>query len=243
MEGPSLVIACEEFKPFVGTKILTAEGNAKLPFKDFKGLKLKGVKSWGKHFILQFDGFHLRIHFLMFGSYRIDKPRENRDPKMYLRFPAGEVYFYSCAIKQSEEKLNEIYDWSIDVMSDQWDPKKALKAIKSKSGKMVCDILMDQTIFSGVGNIIKNEVLYSLKMHPETKISALTLKQQRKLVKETRDYCWQFYEWKKIGKLKKNWKIFRKPHCPEGHGKVTKKPTGQLQRISHYCKKCQPLEK
>ena len=31
---------------------------------------------------------------------------------------------------------------------------------------MVCDALLDQTVFAGVGNIIKNEVLFRTGVHP-----------------------------------------------------------------------------
>ncbi|MER3465444.1 MAG: endonuclease, partial [Chitinophagaceae bacterium] len=41
---------------------------------------------------------------------------------------------------------------------------------------MVNDALLDQEIFSGVGNIIKNEVLYRIEVHPLSTIGALPLR-------------------------------------------------------------------
>ncbi|HRO68823.1 MAG TPA: hypothetical protein PK951_00545 [Chitinophagaceae bacterium] len=44
---------------------------------------------------------------------------------------------------------------------------------------MVCDALLDQEIFSGVGNIIKNEVLYRIRVHPESLIGDIPLKKDK----------------------------------------------------------------
>ncbi len=242
MEGPSLVIAAEEFAPFLDQKIRKAEGSAKLDFQEISGHRLKRVRSWGKHFLLIFDSITLRIHFLMFGSYRINDPRENRIPKLQLTFPHGDqIYFYSCAIKEIPDDLETQYDWSIDIMSKKWNAKKALSKIQKKPEEMVCDLLMDQTIFAGVGNIIKNEVLYNLRLHPETRIGELSSAEQAALVKEARQYSLNFYKWKKAGELKRHWQIFRRKECPFHHGPVIKRPTGKGDRLSHYCETCQPL--
>ena len=62
-----------------------------------------------------------------------------------------------------DQPLDEIYDWTSDVMSDNWDEIKALQKPKNKPDALACDVLLDQQIFSGVGNIIKNEVLFRLR--------------------------------------------------------------------------------
>jgi formamidopyrimidine-DNA glycosylase len=37
------------------------------------GRRVKAVRSWGKHFLLEFSHHTLRIHLMMFGSWRIDE--------------------------------------------------------------------------------------------------------------------------------------------------------------------------
>jgi endonuclease-8 len=237
MEGPSIVIAKEEFKPFLGRAPSRASGTAKLP--SLRGKKLLKTRSWGKHFLLQFEGINLRVHFLMFGSYRINNPRENRIPKLELKFGKDTIYFYSCAIKPLEGKLSDLYDWSVDVMSPKWDEEHALEQLRKKPDTLVCDALMDQTIFAGVGNIIKNEVLWNLHLHPETPLGILGTRGLRYVVKEAQAYCWKFYEWKKQNVLKRNWKVMRKKTCPRCELPVIRKNTGKLDRVSWYCEGCQ----
>src|SRR5688572_27176112 len=84
MEGPSLVILREELAPYVGKKITTASGNTKqLDLIALRGKALSEVRSWGKHFLMRFGtGTWLKIHFLMYGSYRINDPKKGREPRM-----------------------------------------------------------------------------------------------------------------------------------------------------------------
>jgi endonuclease-8 len=239
MEGPSLVILKEELQPFVRKRVTRLTGQKQKEFRELKGTVLRGVRSWGKHLLLFFPNEVLRVHFLMFGSYRINDTRE-RPPRLSFKFGKSEVNLYSCAIKKLEAGVLKTYDWTVDIMSPEFDEAKAVKAIRARPKSQVCDILMDQTIFAGVGNIIKNEVLFRLRLHPELRMETLTLARCRRLVKETRHYCAQFYEWKKINQLKRNWRIFRKRKCPLCGKAVVKKPTGVLKRFSHFCPVDQP---
>lgn len=233
MEGPSLVIATEEFKPFFTKKIISAIVPKSI--KSLTNKKLIRAESWGKHLLLTFSNQILRIHFLMFGSYRINNPRENRIPKMQLEYKNDTIYFYSCAIKEITEEDLAAYDHSVDLMSGDWNSAKALKTIRKKENSFLCDILMDQTIFSGLGNIMKNEILFRCRLHPELKVGELSAKEQKLLVKEAQQYAHDFYEWKKVNQLKRHWQIMRKKTCPLCGKKVIKRATGKLKRISHYC--------
>jgi endonuclease-8 len=241
MEGPSLVILKELLKPFKGKKILKASGTTTQVSPDeLAGQKIIAFKTWGKHFLIVFKNFSVRIHFLMFGSYRIDE-RKPAKPRLHLKFADHELNFYTCSVMKIDKDLDTVYDWSSDVMSIQWDPAKARRKIKKQSGVTVSDILLDQTVFSGVGNIIKNEVLFRIRLHPETTIDRLPPRKLTALITEARNYSFDFYRWKKIFQLKKHWLIYTKKKCPECKGIVTKMYTGLTMRRSFFCTHCQPL--
>ena len=126
-------------------------------------------------------------------------------------------------------------------MSDVWNPVKARKKIRKLPDAIVSDILLDQTIFAGVGNIIKNEVLFRIRVHPETTIQALPPRKLTALINEARNYSFDFYKWKKIFQLRKHWLIYTKRKCPECKGVATKKYTGLTLRRSFFCENCQVL--
>ena len=70
---------------------------------------------------------------------------------------------------------------------------------------MVCDALLDQNVLSGVGNIIKNEVLYRIFLHPETLVGDIPPRKLTQLINESRNYSFDFLKWKKAYVLKKHW--------------------------------------
>jgi len=239
MEGPSLIILKEEVKGFKGKKILEVGGNTKIEKERFKNKIIRDFKSWGQHFLICFDDLFVKIHFLMFGSYRINEAREDRAPRLSLKFKNGEINFYACAVSIIEDDPSKVYHWEVDVMSDTWNPKKALVSLKKMKATMVCDALLDQNIFAGVGNIIKNEVLFRTRIHPESLVEHLRPKQLKELVAEARNYSFDFYEWKKIYQLRKHWLIYKKRKCPVCEFPVVTKHTGKGKRYSFFCENCQ----
>ncbi|MCW3087477.1 MAG: endonuclease, partial [Sediminibacterium sp.] len=171
-EGPSIVILKEAVAQFRGKKVLEASGNTRIELPLLKNQVVTDFKSWGKHFLICFRTFTIRIHFLLFGTYRINEQKEAK-PRLSLSFKNGELNFYTCSIQVIKEDLDTVYDWTADVMNDRWSAANAKKKLKAHPEMLVCDALMNQEIFSGVGNIIKNEVLYRIKVHPESKIGTL----------------------------------------------------------------------
>jgi endonuclease-8 len=239
-EGPSLVIAKGEMTPFIGKKIIAVSGNTKTDKERILDKKLIDIKTWGKHLLFCFNGFTIRIHFLMFGKYLVNAKRQG-DPRLSMQFKNGEINLYTCSVKFIEESLNEIYDWSADVLSDVWDPKAAKKKLKAVPNMMVTDALLDQTIFAGVGNIIKNEVLYRIKVHPKSKVGALPTKQLNDLIKEARNYSFDFLKWKKEYTLRKHWLAHTKKTCSRDGDKIVKEYLGKTQRRTFFCNTCQVL--
>jgi endonuclease-8 len=241
MEGPSLLIIKESLRSFKKKKVLAASGSTtKIDPATLIGQTIIDFKSFGKHFLIVFKSFTLRIHFLMFGSYRINEQKE-ATPRLHLEFKNGELNFYTCSVVRIDQNLDDVYDWSADVLNDSWNPAKARRKIRKLPDANVSDILLDQTIFAGVGNIIKNEVLFRIRIHPETTIRALPPRKLTELINEARNYSFDFYKWKKVFQLKKHWLIYTRRKCPQCKGIVTKKYTGKIQRRSFFCENCQAL--
>ena len=240
-EGPSIVILKEEAQQFTGKKIVAVSGNSKIDQTRLLNQKIIAFKSWGKHFLICFKEFTVRIHFLMFGSYRIDEKKPDIPIRLNLTFKNGEMNFYSCSIKFLEGDINSHYDWTGDIMNEDWDPKKAMAKLKQHPKALVCDALLEQDIFAGVGNIIKNEVLYRIKVHPESLIKELPAIKLKKMIEEARIYSFQFLEWKKNYELKKHWLAHTKQMCLRCNHPIIKKYTGIKNRRSFICSNCQIL--
>lgn len=237
-EGPSILILKEEVQSFVGKKILKVEGNSALDIQRLAGQKIIDFKTWGKHFLICFKDFTVRIHLMLFGSYRINEQKEAL-PRLRLIFKKGEINFYACSVKFIEGNLDDVYDWKADVMNDAWDPKAAKEKLKAIPDTLVTDALLNQNIFAGVGNIIKNEVLYRIHVHPETKVGDLPTKKLNELLKEARNYSFDFLNWKKQFVLKKHWLAYSKKTCPHCKIPILKKHLGKTNRRTFFCENCQ----
>ncbi|MCH5597517.1 DNA-formamidopyrimidine glycosylase family protein [Niabella ginsengisoli] len=232
-EGPSIVILKELTEQFSGKKVLSVLGNSKMPIDRAKGKVVVSFQSWGKHFLICFRGFTIRIHFLLFGSYRINEQKDTAS-RLTLQFKNGVIYFYSCSVQIIDEPLDEIYDWSADVMSDYWDPKAARKKLKAKPNMFCCDALLDQNVFAGSGNIIKNEILYRIKVDPLSKVGSLPAKKLTAMINETRTYSFDFLKWKKDFVLKKHWLAHTKKTCIRCHGPIVKEYLGFTNRRTFF---------
>ena len=240
-EGPSIVILREQVAQFAGRVVQHVHGNSKLDLQRMQGRRIRAFRSWGKHFLICFPRFTMRVHFMLFGSYRINE-RKQTVPRLSLQFKSGELNFYACSLKYVDEDLDQAYDWEADVMADEWNPRAARRKLKVQPTMLVCDALLDQSIFAGVGNIIKNEVLFRIRVHPESQVGALPPRKLSELIKQAREYSFDFYHWKKAFVLKKHWLAHAKKICPRCEIPLQfRAHLGVRQRRSFFCKRCQLL--
>jgi endonuclease-8 len=241
-EGPSLVILREAARVFEGKRILRVEGDTLLDKDLLRGRTVQAIRTWGKHFLVELPTVALRIHLLMFGSYCIDSRKPDKRLRIGLGFAQGrELNFYSCAARLEEIPVDLLYDWNADVMSDHWDPALARDRLLARPDLHACDALLDQSLFAGVGNIIKNEVLFRIRVHPLSRVGALPDPKLRELVREARQYSFEFLEWKKQFVLRKHWLAHTKRTCPRCHIPFHKGHLGVSDRRSFWCERCQVL--
>ena len=239
-EGPTLYLLKEKTTRFVGQVIERAEGNLKTfdPSR-LTGQPITGLHTWGKHFLIETPDVIVRIHFLLFGTYRIDEGRD-KPPRLSIRVAdGGEMNFYACAIREIDRATFDAYDFSADVMSATWDPKQARKKLRAAPDMLACDALLDQNIFSGVGNIIKNEVLFRIRVHPLSTMGALPAPKLRALVDEARQYSFDFLGWNRAFTLKEHWLAHANKVCPRCGIPFLKAKLGESARRSFYCESCQ----
>lgn len=248
MEGPSLYLAARQLKPFRGKTVLAISGNTKIEKERMLGKRVKTIFSWGKHLVIQFDEFALRTHFLLFGAFEAEVNgatltgdyKRSYTPRLQLDFENGTIKMFNCSVKFLETRnAKASYDFTFDIMSPKWSSDQAFDTISSKPGAQIADILLDQNIFAGVGNIIKNEVLWRVRIHPETKVEELPASDLKQLIAETKRFSLLFYKWRKVFLLRKHLDIYQKSICPRCGANVKREKTGKRNRISHICPVCQ----
>ncbi|WP_394660265.1 DNA-formamidopyrimidine glycosylase family protein [uncultured Chryseobacterium sp.] len=241
-EGPPIVLMKEDLQKFAGEKVVDVKGSSITEISQIKGHILRKIRTHGKQTFLIFDKANIRIHLLMFGSYSLTENKAHTHTlKLGLEFKNGGMYFYTCNVKLVNPEFLSVLDWEADVMSDSWNPEKAEKKLKANHNMMVCDALMNQDIFAGVGNIIKNEVLFRIGVHPETLVGHLPPAKLKAMIDEARNYSFDFKKWKKADVLRKHFQAYHEKKCPRCGEEIIKKETGHGKRTSFFCKNDQKL--
>src|SRR4029078_6460451 len=136
MEGPSIHLAAEQLRPFVGRKVGTVTGNSRIGIERFRGKTVRDIFAWGKHLVFQFDTFALRVHFLLWGTFAATVRgasvtgdyRRSGPPRLVLTFANGEITFWRASSRFfTVPKARDEYDSAADVLSPAWDPAAALR--------------------------------------------------------------------------------------------------------------------
>ena len=248
MEGPSIHLAAEQLRPFVGRRILRASGNSRIGIERLNRRVVRDVFAWGKHLILQFDTFALRVHFLLWGTFAATVRgrsvtgdyRRTGPPRLVLAFTNGDITIWSASLRFLETAhARELYDFSADVLSETWNPRAALRKTRRHADAEIADVLLDQNIFAGVGNIIKNEVLYRTRTSPFTPVRALPPRRLRAIVADARVFSFRFLDLRRRFQLKKNLQVYGRGACERCGGKINRKVHGSRARRSFFCQNCQ----
>lgn len=245
MEGPSLFLAQEQLKPFRKQVVKAASGNTKaVDSATLVGKEIKDLFSWGKHLVFQFDDFAIRIHFMLFGTFEAEVGgtwvtgdyRRAREPRLAFTFSNGQFLAFNCSVKVIESKnAKKGYDFSRDIMHKIWNPEAAYERVRTTLDEGIADVLLDQDIFAGVGNIIKNEALSIVRVAPTRKVKDMDAAKLKEVIGVTRAFSLQFYRWRKKFVLRKNLKVHGRNTCPYCDRKLIKQKTGKRERWAYWC--------
>lgn len=139
------------------------------------GRELLGAKAWGKHLFVEFTGEHwLNVHLGLIGYFSV-LPRpdgeeiwgqvrlriENRAHVADLRGP------YICDVLTPEEVDAIEARLGPDPLRPDADETQAWERI-TRSKKTIAELLLDQKVLAGVGNVYRAEVLYRNRLSPFT---------------------------------------------------------------------------
>jgi endonuclease-8 len=248
MEGPSIHLAAEQLRPFVGRRILRVGGNSRIGIDRLNRRVVRDIFAWGKHLVLQFDTFALRVHFLLWGTFAATLRgtsvtgdyRRTGPPRLVLQFTNGEITMWSASLRFLETgSARDHYDFSADVLSVTWNPRAALRKTRRHPDAEIADVLLDQNIFAGVGNIIKNEVLYRTRTSPFMPVRAIPPRRLRAIAADARACSFRFLELRRQFALKKNLEVYGRGACARCGGKISRKVHGTRERRSFFCRVCQ----
>lgn len=235
-------------------------------FNDFKTvlpLKIKEVKSKGKLIYFVFEnGWYLLCRLLMSGGWYLEKaPKHNHCEIIYKTQTSEKLksiwfidprHFATLQWTNDKAVLDEILT-SIgpDLLNDIITEEEYLETMKNKKNgkRTIAVVLMEQSVFSGVGNYLKSEILYKAKVSPHSiinnipddkllEIFNITLEKIKKSYKaggaSIRDYSDIRGQ---EGKYSFNFSVYQKKQDPLGNKVIMEKTKDG--RTTHWVKEIQ----
>ena len=104
---------------------------------------------------------------------------------------------------------------------------------------MVCDAILDQERFPGVGNIIKIEGLHKAGVHPRRLVETLSREELKRTILECRAYAMGWLSTRRAPAKQ----VYNRTKCGSCNvGRVRMVKMGKdLSRVTFWCEKCQPF--
>lgn len=152
--------------------------------RELAGKRVEKIEAVGKHMLVAFDApWVLRVHLGMNGHWRRLHIREKAPSHPTIRIEAGELA-YVCERAYRAELIREaalrtnprLARLGPDLLADPPDIDAAVRrAVQAgNSNREVGDLIMDQRVAAGVGNVYKSEVLFECCVHPRTRMHQLS---------------------------------------------------------------------
>ncbi|WP_025724543.1 DNA-formamidopyrimidine glycosylase [Acholeplasma granularum] len=156
--------------------------------KKLKGQKINDIQRQAKYLKFILDDYVLISHLRMEGKYFMDAFK-SKHIHVVFKFKSGHTLSYEDTRKFGRFELIDIKDkdtYLHDVKKLAPDPNKIdlntfYLSIKTRN-KTIKEILLDQTIIGGIGNIYANEILYLSKIHPSKKGFLITYEESKTLL-------------------------------------------------------------
>jgi endonuclease-8 len=234
-------------------RVVFGVGSLKKFEPELKRVRIRDVEAYGKQFRIRLaDNRTLLVHLMMWGSWKIFPrgkawDRERKRARLVLRTSRHEAVAFSAPVVRllSREELGPDSKWGSlgpDPLRSDFSTREFFKRLSRDPSGQIGDALLDQTIISGVGNILRIEILFAAKIHPRRRVGDLTSQDRQRLLRWTKRLMTQWLDekWLDEGEEKEAWiRIYRrsgKP-CPRCGGKVESFRQGG--RITFGCADCQ----
>jgi len=248
-EGPTARLRAIQISDrFLGKKLSSVKIRSKRVYIDPKNLvgkRLQDTSTYGKNILLNFEPYGIRIHLMMYGSIRFEekfsKP-ENRI-RLILDFESGRMVVYNAPIvevdflENIEDRLSK--ELGIDPFRN-WDEERLFSMLIRNRDRVIGEVLLDQSVFAGVGNILRNEILFRSGIRPDRRISDIPEKKLKLLIRITKRLCEEFLDSKLKGRgIKSLLTVYNRKYCRRCGGKISYYRDEFTGRKTFFCPNCQ----
>jgi len=169
------------------------------------GRTVERVRAAGKHVLMEFSGgLVLRTHMRMNGSWHLYRPGERwrrpcRDMRLLVATASFEAVAFNVPVAEFRSagdagrplaaglaRPDPLTSLGPDLMHPAFDVSEAVERMRAAGPRAVGEVLLDQRVIAGIGNIYKCEVCFLGRINPFTMVTALDREQLEALVSTAR---------------------------------------------------------
>ncbi len=219
------------------------------------------VRAHGKHLFIELDGtLQLRSHLGMYGSWHLyarGEPWRKPAYQASIVLEAGDDVFVCFNAKEVEYVRNDssrARDHAQRVGPDLVDTDVACESLPPRARKLLeattplVDVLLNQRVAAGIGNVYKSELLFLERLHPLTTLGDTSDEQLTRLFSRARQLLREnLGPGPRVTRTKSDargtlWVYARggKPCLRCGH-EISVAKLGATLRSTYWCQRCQPL--
>ncbi|UCG56780.1 MAG: hypothetical protein JSU70_18175 [Phycisphaerales bacterium] len=246
-EGPQVRLITERLQRKLQRKLLsrcvTTRANLERFAAAIAGSSFERIFCKGKHIFFALDSEQfLHNQLLMRGRWRMTRDRFMLLPyEIWLAFETGDWTVYNqkgqvLRILNAEQTQKQLDSLGADVMCDKCKEQDIVEALSGQQ-EPAGELLLDQSVLSGIGNVAKSEALFLAGIHPETEIIELTERELSKLAGSIRSVMWDSY--KSGGRWTR--RVYRRSgeRCLKCGTRIIMIRQGKQNRSTYFCPKCQ----
>jgi endonuclease-8 len=141
------------------------------------GRTVDAVSSRGKHMLMTFSGdLVLHTHMRMHGSWHIYRPGERwRAPAHDMRIIVGTDAYVAVAFnvpiaefltREQLARHSLLQALGPDLADPAFDREEVRRRLAGHEREAIHDVLLNQRVLSGIGNVLKSEVLFVARVNP-----------------------------------------------------------------------------
>ena len=214
------------------------------------GQVLESVHARGKHLLLAFgNGRILHSHLRMTGAWHVYRPGERwarSERSAWLALTANgltAVQFGGPVLELLDRPRISLHPGlralGPDLLDD--DPQIAVAVRRARErtppGRPIGEVLLDQSVAAGIGNVVRCEALYALRVDPWAPLHGISDATLTGLLERSRLDLQAGLE--TGGRLPK--RIYGARRCPRCGGTVRRRGQGDENRTVHWCPACQTI--
>ncbi len=260
-EGDSLEHAALRLQPIVGGVLDAVDGShrAVAPVRRrLVGMTIAEVSAVGKHLLIHLDGqWSIRTHLGMSGSWQLylrDAPwrRSAGKARLTLTTESHVAVCFSAPTVQigpTPQVLDSVSHLGPDVLHDEVDTAIVIERTRASAAITAADLLLDQRVMSGIGNVYKSEILFLERISPSTPVVSLSdaaivglAKRAQRLLRANRRPGPRSTTGRR-GRDAETWVYGRGGRtCRRCATRIESETHGDLDRVSYWCPRCQATE-